>query len=250
MTKQIELSEGARNLARWWIVAIFAAAMAWVEAAVVLYLRTLVHRIDPYQANPLPVIGNLGEAELVREAATLIMLLMVGILAGGSWRHRLGYSAIAFGIWDILYYLFLRVLCGWPRSVLDWDILFLVPLPWWGPVLAPVSIAALMILWGTLATCWDQAQGRVPWEWAAWAVNICGMLIALYVFMTDAAHAARQGEDAVRHVLPKVFNWPLFGLSLLMMAVPVFHLVSCASRLEAIEPASALAPAQDELEGS
>ena len=66
----------------------------------------------------------------------MVMLLAVGILAGRNWRSRLGYSAIAFGVWDIFYYLFLKVMCGWPHSLLDWDILFLLPLPWWGPVLA------------------------------------------------------------------------------------------------------------------
>src|SRR6266853_4816000 len=139
---------------RWLIVAVFAAAMAWVESAVVFYLRTMIDRIEPYQQNPLPMIGGLGPAELVREAATMIMLLTVGILAGRNWRSRLGYSAIAFGTWDIFYYVFLKVMCGWPHSLLDWDILFLLPLPFWGPVLALMSIALLMLLWGTLAsTC-------------------------------------------------------------------------------------------------
>jgi hypothetical protein len=63
---------------------------------------------------------------------------------------------LAFGVWDIFYYVFLKVLTGWPHSLMDWDILFLLPLPWWGPVIAPVSIAVLMILWGTAAS---QAEG-------------------------------------------------------------------------------------------
>ena len=135
-------------------VTVYAVAMAWVESAVVFYLRTMVDRIQPYQADPLPIVGRLGVAELFREAATLLMLLTVGMLAGRNWRARLGYSAIAFGVWDIFYYVFLKVMCGWPKSLFDWDILFLLPLPWWGPVIAPVSIALLMILWGTLAAGW------------------------------------------------------------------------------------------------
>ena len=140
------------NYARWGGVAVYALAMAWVEAAVVFDLRTMVHRIEPFQPDPLPLIGGLGRVELVREAATLVMVLAVGVLAGRTWRARLGYAALAFGVWDIFYYVFLRVICGWPHSLLDWDILFLLPLPWWGPVLAPVSIAGLMILCGTLAS--------------------------------------------------------------------------------------------------
>ena len=66
------LSSRART--RWLIVVVFAVGMAWVEAASVYYLRVLVDRIEPYQANPLPIRGVLGQVELVREAATLVML--------------------------------------------------------------------------------------------------------------------------------------------------------------------------------
>src|SRR5690242_9759131 len=139
-----------RTRNRWLVVALYAIAMAWVEAAVVYYLRTLVDRIDPYQPNPLPIATGLGEAELVREFATLAMLVAVGWLAGATWRSRAAYAFVAFGIWDIFYYVFLRVMTGRPESVFDWDILFLIPLPWWGPVWAPVSIAFMMVLFGTV----------------------------------------------------------------------------------------------------
>ena len=125
---------------RWAIVALFAIAMAWVESASVFYIRSLVERIEPYQADPLPISGVLGTVELWREASTLVMLATLGMLAGSTWRRRAGYAALAFGIWDIFYYVFLRIMCDWPRTLLDWDILFLLPLPWWGPVLAPVTI--------------------------------------------------------------------------------------------------------------
>jgi hypothetical protein len=70
-----------RAHARWLAVAAFAIAMAWLESATVYYLRTLVDRIEPYQPNPLPIQGTLGQVELVREAATLLMLLILGVLA-------------------------------------------------------------------------------------------------------------------------------------------------------------------------
>ena len=144
---------------RWLAVVGYAIAMAWVEAACVYYLRVLVDRVEPYQANPLPMQGVLGQVELVREAATLIMLGAVGLLAGRTRRAQVGYAAVAFGVWDIFYYVFLRVMVGWPRSVLDWDVLFLLPLPWWGPVLAPVLIASLMVVGGTLASQYDFDYG-------------------------------------------------------------------------------------------
>ena len=210
---------------RWMIVVFYATAMAWVESSVVFYLRTMVDRIDPYQPNPLPLATGFGLAELVREAATLMMLFTVGILAGRTWRSRLGYSAVAFGVWDIFYYVFLKVLCGWPHSLMDWDILFLIPVPWWGPVLAPVSIAILLILWGTLASSWESQPAAGSSERKVWVMNFIGMALALYVFMADNLRIASQGVDAWRHMLPVWFNWPLFSLALVLMAAPVVQVL-------------------------
>ena len=203
---------------RWVIVVTFAIAMAWVEAASVFYIRTLVDRIEPYQAAPLPLNGTVGTVELWREAATLVMIATLGLLAGRTWRRRAGYAALAFGTWDIGYYVCLRLISGWPRTLLDWDILFLLPLPWWGPVLAPVSIALVMILWGTLATQLDDGASDSRWAWALGAV---GIVVALAVFMIDACRALPEGRDAVLRALPTTFNWPLFWVALLLMASPV-----------------------------
>jgi hypothetical protein len=212
----------ARN--RWLVVFVYAVAMAWVEAAAVLYLRTIVDRIEPWQPNPFPVLGNMGWVELAREAATLAMLLAVGILAGRGWRSRLGCAAIAFGVWDIFYYVFLKAMCGWPHSLVDWDILFLIPLPWWGPVLAPVLISLLLIFWGTLACRLEQTRIPVLPELAASGLGAVGAVLGLQVFMADALAAIPRGGDAVRNVLPGRFNWPLFCGALLLMAVPAMHL--------------------------
>ena len=213
-----------KNRKTWAVVVVYAAAMAWVESAVVYYMRTMIDRIEPYQPNPLPVVGNMGFAELVREAATMAMLLTVGVLAGRTWRSRLGYAAVAFGVWDILYYVYLKVLCGWPHSLLDWDILFLLPLPWWGPVLAPVAIAGVLIAWGTLASQFeDQSLARTA-DWRTRALGFIGAALALYAFMADAVAIADQGVDMLRNHLPVRFNWPLFSVALLLMAAPVIQL--------------------------
>jgi hypothetical protein len=211
---------------RWAIVMVFAIAMAWVEAASVFYIRSLVDRIEPYQAGPLPMNGALGDVELWREAATLVMIATLGVLAGRTWRRRAGYAALAFGTWDIFYYVFLRLISGWPRTLLDWDILFLLPLPWWGPVLAPVSIALVMILWGTLATQSSDGADNAPWAPWTWALACVGIVLALAVFMVDSGRALLDGRDAVLQVLPTTFNWPLFWVALLLMASPALRQVA------------------------
>jgi hypothetical protein len=206
---------------RWALVAVFATAMAWMEAATVVYLRTLVDRIVPHQPDPLPISAGLGEDELVRELATLIMLLAAGWLAGHSSRSRFGYFLVAFGVWDVFYYVFLKIICGWPNSLLDWDILFLLPLPWWGPVIAPVTIAALMVVTGTMLTQFNQiAQSNLPGRWA-WISNLIGALLALYVFMADAIRVMEHGSEAVRTLLPAPFNWTLFLIAITLLAAPV-----------------------------
>jgi hypothetical protein len=214
-------SAAKSSWSRWFTVVVFAIAMAWVESAVVYYLRMHIDRIEPHQANPLPLIGAFGPVELVRELATMIMLLTVGLLAGRTWRERFGYTFIAFGAWDIFYYVFLKVMCGWPHSLLDWDILFLLPLPWWGPVLAPMLIASLMIVWGTLASQVEPgplprvANGRL------WFLCFLGTVLALCVFMADTLRVASQGAAAIREVLPAEFNWWLFLIALALMAAPL-----------------------------
>jgi len=212
------------NRLTWWTVVVFAIAMAWVESAVVFYIRTMVDRLQPHQPEPLPLIGTLGPVELARELATLIMHFTIGVLAGQTWRTRLGYMAVSFGVWDVFYYLFLKVMCGWPNSILDWDILFLLPLPWWGPVLSPVLIALLMIVWGTLASQSKPLRQPVFPEWRVWGLNVLGIGLALYVFMADAIHVADQGVEVIRNVLPVQFNWPLFCVALALMAAPVVRL--------------------------
>jgi len=213
----------ARARSTWLVVVLFAIGMAWVEAACVYYLRLLVGRLDPYQANPLPAHGVVDQVELVREAATLVMLFAIGMLAGLTWHSRLAYTAIAFGVWDIFYYVFLKVIYDWPKSLFDWDVLFLLPLPWWGPVLAPVCIAVLMIVWGTLVS---QHAVRLPATRAMpilWGLTGLGIVTALYVFMADSLHAARHGLDMTA-VLPTDFKWSVFIVALALMATPVANI--------------------------
>jgi hypothetical protein len=218
----------------WCGVVFFAVAMAWVESAVVLYLRSLSQQFDPFELDQRPLAPGIIRAELVRELATLLMLGSVGWLAGQTRRSRVAFAVLAFGVWDVCYYVFLVPLTGWPRSLLDWDILFLLPLPWWGPVLAPVLIAGLMVAGGTLVACYDSPQQPVWPSWPTRLVLLVGGALALYVFMEDALRTVPQGLDQLLDLRPTRFDWPLFLLAVLCLAVPVVELawqVSPAARL-------------------
>lgn len=133
------------------LLAVFASAMAFVEAAVVVYLREIMG----LRGAPGPLTGatveRLREAwpwvlalEREREAATIVMLVCVALGSAQSWRGRVGHFLALFGMWDLGYYLWLRVLLGWPPSLWTRDVLFLLPVPWIAPVLFPVTAAVVL----------------------------------------------------------------------------------------------------------
>ena len=217
----------------------FATAMAFAEAAVVAYLRVWLDRVDPYLPRPLAVPPWVESTEMLREAATLVMLAAVGWIAGGTWQGRCGYFLLAFGIWDTFYYVFLAALTGWPRSPLDWDVLFLVPVPWWGPVWSPVSIALLMIIGGMLLIQTEEGSLRYRPRPITWLGCGIGLVLALYVFMADALGLAIAGQSPFGMPLPTHFNWALFLLAWLLLASPIIDVaVQRLSRLEPPTPAS------------
>ncbi len=144
------------------VVIAYAVAMAFLESAVVVYLQRAlgiqVGALFPLQ-DPAGV-GDLAAIEVGREAATLVMLATVGWLAGRSGLERLAWTAVAFGTWDILYYAWLWVFVGWPPSLGTWDLLFLIPVPWAGPVWAPVAVSVALVGFGLAAA--TQPPGRTP----------------------------------------------------------------------------------------
>jgi hypothetical protein len=195
-------------------VVLFAAAMAWFEAATVGYLRMLVGRVEPYQPDPLPLGTGLYAVEMAREAATLGMLALTGWLAGRNARTGFGYFAVAFGVWDLLYYLFLVPITGWPHSLLDWDVLFLLPVPWWAPVLAPVSAALAFIAGGALVALLDRPNRPVWPGPPAWAAGIAGAGLGLWTFIEPALHSPGR--------LPDRFEWPLWCIALVaILTAPI-----------------------------
>ncbi|HEU4403418.1 MAG TPA: hypothetical protein VFT43_15070 [Candidatus Polarisedimenticolia bacterium] len=204
--------------ARLWWVGVYALAMAYLEAATVVYLRR-VYGITDLLRDVMPYDARLAAIEVGREAATLVMLLAVGWAVGRSRQARLGVTLFAFGLWDVLYYGWLRALLGWPRSPLDPDILFYIPLPWWGPVLAPLLIATLAVVCGALLVIAD-GEGRAvrprPFEWGGLAL---GTLVVLYTFMADSLAALPASAEALSRLRPGDFDWPVYLAGLAAMAL-------------------------------
>ena len=208
------------------VVVVYAIAMAWVEAAIVLYLRTILGEFRPYPPPSTPLPLRLVGPEVIREFATMVMLATVGWLGGRRFWDRFGRFLIAFGVWDIFYYIFLAILTGWPDGLLDWDILFLIPLPWWGPVYAPTMIALLMVLTGWVMTLEPVVDGVVRLSRGAILAAGVGCLLALYTFLEPALEVLfREGWKGLMHLVPKSYLHALYWPAWILMAVPLAQLL-------------------------
>ncbi|OGU63232.1 MAG: hypothetical protein A2W30_00475 [Ignavibacteria bacterium RBG_16_36_9] len=186
-------------------VGIFAIAMAYLESAVVVYLRAIYGIEDLIKdINLTPDIYTF--IEIGREAATLVMLSIIGLIAGNTWPKKIGYFFLSFGVWDIFYYFWLYVFILWPKSFFEWDILFLIPFPWWGPVLAPVLISILLISIGYLLI--SEINFKVTLlDCIAFGLSI---IVLLYTFVEDSIEVIISGSGELTSVRPTSFNWILF----------------------------------------
>lgn len=205
---------GPRSQLAW--LALFALAMALVEAAIVIHLRHLYYPADPRALFPLELLGPADlRLELARELATIVMLVAVALLADRAWSRRFAAFVFVFGVWDLGYYAWLKLFLNWPRGWFEWDVLFLLPWPWFGPWLAPALIALLFTLWGGLVL----AGSRIPrWTRTSALLFVAGALVGLVTFLAPAWPLLPGGEAAFRGYVPDTFAWPLLIVGLAAMA--------------------------------
>jgi len=203
-------------------VGLFAVAMAYIESAVDVYIRR-IYGISDLLLDIPPFDPVLAPIEIGRELATLVMLLAVGWAVGKSLQSQISFTFISFGVWDIFYYIWLRLFIGWPNSLFSPDILFLIPLPWWGPVIAPVLIACLMVSGGILAVMSEDKGRKIKFSAFDWTTLIAGVLILLYSFMEDALAIMPAGVETLAQLRPTSFNWPIYFLGLIITGYVVLH---------------------------
>ncbi len=193
----------------------YGVAMGYFEAVLVVYLRGMFYPEGfsfPLRLMPARLIV----IEVAREAATVVMLAAVAYLAGRRFWERFGWFLVLFGVWDIFYYIFLKATIGWPATLVDWDVLFLIPLPWIGPVLAPSLVALLMIAVGILIAL-DIERGvefkpsRLSW-WCALAATA----LILWSFMCDF-------DATLRQQMPRPYLWRLLIAGLALYAAGFAH---------------------------
>lgn len=130
------------------LLAVFGIAMAHFEGVVVVYLRKALGMLDSdgnkESAEKIP--KRFLHIEMTREAATIVMLVVIAWLTGTTWPERGIFFLWTFAFWDLFYYLSLYILIKWPPSLRSIDVLFLIPVPWIAPVWFPVGVSSLTIL--------------------------------------------------------------------------------------------------------
>ena len=184
-------------------VAAFGIAFGFVEAAVVVYLRLNFYP-DGFSFPLAEIPYHIGFTEIAREIATIIMLVSVGWLAGHRFLERFAYFAFAFAVWDIFYYVFLKVVLDWPASIFTNDVLFLIPLPWVGPVLAPVIVSVCLICASVIVLRREQTDRPVNLHAMQWITVVIGGILVIASFLMDTGAALQQQ-------MPGNFNWLFFA---------------------------------------
>lgn len=200
--------------------------MGFLEAVVVLYLRQLYYP-DGFAFPLRPMVLEGFFIESLREVSTLVMLVSAGVITGRTFSERFACMLYCFGVWDIFYYVWLKVLLDWPQSLLTWDILFLIPVVWAGPVLAPIICAFTMV---TIGVCilYLHDKGRPatisPLEWSVLSL---GALVIFFSFIWEYTKVIIQGgvlsqsltlgenlqfQTAIAQHIPGSYNWYLFAL--------------------------------------
>jgi len=212
-------------------VTLFSIAMAFLESAVVIYIRELLYP-GGFSFPLAPMEGHLAITEILREAATIIMLAAVGVLAGRNFAVRFAWFIFAFAVWDIFYYLFLYLLIGWPANLMVWDVLFLIPVTWTGPVLSPLIVCIFMITLSQVVIWYSAAGLTVKLTAPEWLMLVTGAIVVVVSFAWDYSSfilrhytfaelwnmpAPSELFDLVTRYIPGKFNWWLFSLGSLVI---------------------------------
>ena len=202
-----------------WMAAFFTA-MAFLESAVVVYLRALYYP-DGFRFPLVPMAPELVITEMGREFATLVMLLAPAALVTRSALERFAWFCIGFGIWDIFYYAWLKVLLDWPAAWAEPDLLFLLPVPWVGPVWAPCLISVGLIVLGLVILWGRSCDTAYRIDRSSWVLLISGAFLMVVSF-TIAPTGRLSGQNnasleaGLVELLPGDFRigWYLAGWAL------------------------------------
>ena len=199
-------------------VSLFAITMGLLEAICVVYIRKIIFPPDGNIAN-IPISDFNFTLEAIRESMTIIMLTTTSILAAFNWRTRLAMFFLAFGIWDIFYYVGLKIFLNWPATIMDWDTLFLIPVAWYSPIIVPVLISTYFII-GSIFIILHEGNGtNLRFNFTVVILQFLGFAVWFYSFVNNSAMISENGYANVEYSWALFFLGLIFGISSLIAAV-------------------------------
>jgi len=208
-----------------WLTA-FAAAFGIVEGSIVVYLRRIYY---PGEMALFPLKSfepGIYLVELIREGATLLMLFAVAAATFQKGILRFAGFIWGFAAWDLIYYLLLKLSLGWPTGFFEWDVLFLIPVVWVSPMVAPVICSATMLVLAGIIFFYSSKNYSVKFSRLQLWLFIAGSLLILASFVQDYAMlafstASEKLQEAVAQFVPRSFNWLLFcaGEAVILFAI-------------------------------
>lgn len=214
--------------------------MALLEASVVIYLKELYYQ-DGFTVAMKMIKENILITEIAREGATIVMLIFISIIAGKNKTQRFAIFLLSFAVWDIFYYIWLKVFIDWPESFFTLDILFLIPITWIGPVLAPVVCSLTMILLSLILLEIDKQNNKFHLQKTDWILLISGSVVIIFTFIKDYAAIIIRNNwllemdklmqnkeflNLTSNFIPASYNWTIFiiGEMLILLSIMIITL--------------------------
>ena len=210
-------------------VFIFAVAMGVLESVVVVYLRYMFYP-NGFKF-PLTAIPNsLIIAELVRELCTIVMLLSISWIAGKNRTQIFSFFLFSFAVWDIFYYVGLKLFLDWPQSFFTWDILFLIPVPWVGPVLAPAISSLSMIILSLIMLTGDHHNCKFKiLEWLLIYIGAALIFVSFIWDYTGMILTGKLNSDTLDQItaryIPEYYHWDLFILGTVIIYLSILLMI-------------------------
>jgi len=135
----------------------------------------------------------------------MVLILTGSWLFGRTLQQRFAYFLTIFAVWDIFYYVWLKVLLDWPGSIMDWDVLFLIPVVWASPILAPILISLTLLVFAVIILYRCCCKGPLKLTLADWIGFTFAALVVVVSLCTAGSYITK--PDYKLH-----FHWLLFAL--------------------------------------
>jgi hypothetical protein len=220
-----------------WVL-IYSIAMGFLEAIIVVYLRDIYYP-SGFKFPLMIIPDSTIRVEILREFCTLVMLVSIAVIAGKNKLGMFSYFLFSFAVWDLAYYLGLKLILNWPSSFFTWDILFLIPIPWIGPVLAPIISSIFMIILSLLFLFIQRRHEKAKVKFAEWVLIYSGAVIIFVSFIWNYAEiiisnnllknifSLKQSSfiEISKQYIPGYFHWDIFLLGIFSICIAIFLLL-------------------------